>query len=237
MMGGLEERFQVIYLDERSVSLGEVISSKTGSRVMEILYRYAGRVGLSASELSERIGAPRTTILHHLYKLMEAGIVEVNPLIRRDIDWKKFWGEAARLGLSRTEAERIRRARISGEKLFLPVKEGVILIPERMRGVEAKVKGMPLREAAAAVGSGVGLAGALILLREYAQPIPKARLAGEAALIAEAPQIPIALLLGLTLIAIAAAAYTVWLILTLRGRMRSLKQILIRSGEPRKSGG
>ncbi|MGC8849092.1 MAG: helix-turn-helix domain-containing protein [Candidatus Bathyarchaeia archaeon] len=225
-MKGLEERFQVLYLDERSVSLGEVISSKTGSRVMETLYRYAGRVGLSASELSERIGAPRTTILHHLYKLMEAGIVEVNPLLQRSMDWRRFWGEAARLGLSRAEAERVRRARISGEKLFLPVKEGIILIPERIREAEAKVKRMPLREAVAAVGSGMGLVGALILLMEYAKPIPKARLAGEAALIAEAPlQIPAAALLGLALIALGAATYIIWLILTLRGVIRSLKPV------------
>ncbi|MEM2122663.1 MAG: winged helix-turn-helix domain-containing protein [Candidatus Bathyarchaeia archaeon] len=216
MIRGLEERFQVLYLDERSANLGEVISSKTGIKVVETLYRCAGRVGLSASELSERVGAPRTTILHHLYKLTEAGLVEVHPLLRRDIDWKRFWSEAARLDLSRAEADRLRRARISGEKLFLPVKEGVILIPESVREAEAKRR--PLREAVAAIGSSIGLAGALILLREYVQPIPKVRLA-EAT-----PQTSTISLLGLTLIAIAAAIDIVWLILTLKVMRKSRRQ-------------
>lgn len=224
MIRGFDERFQILYLDDRSVSLGEVISSKTGIKVVETLYRYAGRIGLSASELSEKVGAPRTTVLHHLYKLMEAGIVEAHPLLRRDLDWKRFWSEAARLGLSRMEAERLRRARISGEKLFLPVKEGIILIPERIGEAEAKAeaKARPLKEALAAIGSGVGLAGALILLKEYVQPTPGVRLAGEAASLLKAPsQTSTAALLGLVLIAIAAATDIVLLILTLKGVKKS----------------
>lgn len=216
MMRGLEERFHILYLDDRSIGLGEVISSKTGRRVMETLYRDAGRVGVSASELSERVGAPRTTVLHHLYKLLDTGIVEVNPLLHEDIDWNKFWSEAKRLGLSKMEAERIRKARITGEKLFLPKKEGIILIPEK---IEAKPIKKPLGEAIATIGSILGLAGALILLREFTRPALKVRIVEEAATAFKAtPQASTLTVLGLILIAIAAVTNIIWLILTHKRR-------------------
>jgi len=111
LMEKYNDVFQILRLDERSVNLGEVISSKVGSRVIETLFKDAGRIGVSASEISYRIQAPRTTILHHLYKLIESEIVEVNPLISKKIYWKEFWTKVSSLRLSKEEIERLRRAK------------------------------------------------------------------------------------------------------------------------------
>jgi len=127
----IERHFNILPLGEKSAGLGKVLSSETGSRVLELLSGSNLRVGLSATEISKSLGVGRTTVLYHLERIKESGLVEVNRHLADEKVWKTFWEDYRKGGTDYTKEEfnRLHEARLKGEKLFVPTRKGVLFLP------------------------------------------------------------------------------------------------------------
>ena len=91
MMTGFRNAFHILPVDESSVKFAKVISSKTGAKVMNVIYQEGDNVELSASEIAEKVDVSRTAVLHHIYRLQEGGYINVNPVLETYDMWNRFW--------------------------------------------------------------------------------------------------------------------------------------------------
>lgn len=66
--------FPLMNLLETSKRL-EALGNETRLEIYRLLVR-AGRDGLAVGELQQRTGVPRSTLSHHLHKLIAVGLVE-----------------------------------------------------------------------------------------------------------------------------------------------------------------
>jgi len=185
LVARVEEHLHILPLGERSRELGKVLSNETGRRVLEAIYSSDSAVGLSAQEISRRLGVSRTAVLYHLTRMMECGLVRINPVLETEVSWKGFWERyrRGRGGVSRDQFNRLHEARMKGVKLFVPRAKGFLLIPglddEAGRAFLANLLSTmaSLREAALVKGarratSILGALGVVLLLLSFALQWP-----------------------------------------------------------------
>ncbi len=131
VLARVERYFNVILLGEKSAGFGKVLSSETGTNILELMSGSSSKVGLSATEVSESLGIGRTTVLYHLDRMKESGMVEVNRHLASEQNWNAFWEECKKgtTDYSREEFNRLHDAKLRGEKLFVTTKKGVLFMP------------------------------------------------------------------------------------------------------------
>jgi hypothetical protein len=131
MFSRIEDYFHILPLGEKSLDFGKILSTDTSLKIIESVYNSDSKVGLSASEISNMLGVGRTTVIYHLGRMHESGLVKINPNLENEEKWKKFWKEYRErsTNLSREQFERLHTARMSGVKLFVPTKKGFLILP------------------------------------------------------------------------------------------------------------
>ncbi|RMF91254.1 MAG: ArsR family transcriptional regulator [Methanobacteriota archaeon] len=136
MLSRLEEHFHVLPLGEKSHGLGKVLSTETGVRVLEAVYRSDPDVGVSAAEISKRLGVGRTTVLYHLGRMLESGLVEINPVLKSEEGWRRFWNlyRSGGAHLTKEQFNHLHEAHMNGIKLFVPRKKGFLVLPSTDAG-------------------------------------------------------------------------------------------------------
>jgi len=127
-LNSLERHFTIALLDKKAQDVGKVLASEKSLQILEALSENHDTAGMTASELSERLGIARTTVIYHLGRLQEHGLVELNPLLTQ---WDDFWEDyrKGRSGISKEEFNRIHGAKMKGEKLYMPTRRGVLFLP------------------------------------------------------------------------------------------------------------
>lgn len=93
MLTQIEEHFHVLPLGEKSRGFGKILSTETGVKILEALYNGDTGVGLSASQISEGLGVGRTTVIYHLGRMQESGLIHINPILQDDKSWNRFWDQ------------------------------------------------------------------------------------------------------------------------------------------------
>lgn len=151
VLSRIEEHFHVLHLGESSLDLGKILSSDTSIKVLEAVYESDGNVGISAGELSEALGVGRTTVIYHLGRMQESGLVKINPLLVHEQKWKKFYDLYRKKGLdaSKEQFNRLHDARMNGIKLYIPTKKGFLVMPS----TDAKTGESLAKEAVASIAS------------------------------------------------------------------------------------
>ena len=131
MLSQIEEHFHVLPLSEKSIGFGKILSTDTSLKILEAVYKSDKRVGISSSEVSEMLGIGRTTVLYHLARMQDSGLLETNPILKNDDSWNNFWKLYKNRGadLSAEQFNRIHDARMNGVKLFVPTKKGFLFLP------------------------------------------------------------------------------------------------------------
>ncbi|MFV2040514.1 MAG: winged helix-turn-helix domain-containing protein [Candidatus Hydrothermarchaeales archaeon] len=131
MLTQIEEHFHVLPLGEKSLAFGKILSTETSVKILESLYNCDTGVGLSASQISENLGVGRTTVIYHLGRMQENGLIQINPILQDDKSWNRFWDEYRQrtTGLSQDQFKSVHSARMNGVKLYVPTKKGFLLLP------------------------------------------------------------------------------------------------------------
>lgn len=131
LLSRIEEHFHVLHLSEKSLDVGKMLSSDTSIKVLEAVYKSDADVGVSASEISDALGVGRTTVIYHLGRMQECGLVKINPVLEYDEKWKKFYDLYRKKGLevSKEQFNRLHDARMNGVKLYIPTKKGFLVMP------------------------------------------------------------------------------------------------------------
>jgi len=131
MLSRIEEYFHVLHLSEKSQDFGKILSTETSVKILEAVYNSDGRVGASSSEISDALGMGRTTVLYHLGRMQESGLIKVNPVLENEGSWTRFW-DLYRKGhsdASKEQFDKLHNARMNGVKLFVPTKKGFLILP------------------------------------------------------------------------------------------------------------
>ncbi|GBE56751.1 helix-turn-helix domain protein [archaeon BMS3Bbin16] len=131
MLTQIEEHFHVLPLGEKSLAFGKILSTETSVKILEALYNCDTDVGLSASQISENLGVGRTTVIYHLGRMQENGLIQINPILQDDKSWNRFWDQYRQrnTGLSQDQFKSVHSARMNGIKLYVPTKKGFLLLP------------------------------------------------------------------------------------------------------------
>jgi DNA-binding transcriptional ArsR family regulator len=131
LLSHIEEHFHVLPLGEKSLDLGKIISTDTSVKILESVYNSDNKVGVSASEISEALGVGRTTVIYHLGRMLESGLIEMNSILRSDDSWKKFWDlyRSRNVDITKEQFNKIHNSRMNGVKLFVPTKKGFLFLP------------------------------------------------------------------------------------------------------------
>jgi DNA-binding transcriptional ArsR family regulator len=127
----IEEHFHVLPLGEKSQDLGKILSTETSVKILENVYTSGGDVGISASKISELMGVGRTTVLYHLGRMLESGLLQINPILANEDSWNKFWDlyRSGNTKMSVEEFNQVHTARMNGVKLYMPTKKGFLVLP------------------------------------------------------------------------------------------------------------
>lgn len=131
MMSDIEEHLHVLTLGEKSLDVGKILSTDTSIKILEAVYNSDQKVGVSASNVSQELGVGRTTVLYHLGRMLDSGLIKINPVLHDAPSWEGFW-DAYRKGVAQIDKEQfdnIHTARINGIKLFVPTKKGFLFLP------------------------------------------------------------------------------------------------------------
>jgi DNA-binding transcriptional ArsR family regulator len=91
MLSQIEEHFHVLALGEKGLDLGKILSTDTSVKILETVHNSDQLVGLAASDISEAIGVGRTTVIYHLGRMLDSGLVKINPVLQDENTWTKFW--------------------------------------------------------------------------------------------------------------------------------------------------
>ncbi len=131
MLQRMEDYFHVLHLGEKSLDLGKILSSDTSIKILEAVYNGDADVGLSASDISKALGVGRTTVIYHLGRMQERGLVKINPILDDEETWKKFWDLYRKKGIDieKEQFDKLHNARMNGVKLFIPTKKGFLVLP------------------------------------------------------------------------------------------------------------
>lgn len=100
--GPNEERFVVVPLGSDSKKIGQVIGSESCRRILDSLATEPA----SASQLAEKMEVPLTTVQYDIEKLLGAGLIRVERVVR---------------------TEKMRQMKIYG-----PVRKLIVVVPERL---------------------------------------------------------------------------------------------------------
>ncbi len=131
MISEIEEHLHVLTLGEKSLDVGKILSTDTSIKILEAVYSGDHKVGVSASSISETLGVGRTTALYHIGRMLDSGLIKINPVLHNASSWESFW-DAYRKGSSEVDKEQfdsIHTARMNGIKLFVPTKKGFLFLP------------------------------------------------------------------------------------------------------------
>jgi DNA-binding transcriptional ArsR family regulator len=131
MLSQIEEHFHVLPLGEKSLDFGKILSTDTSVKILESVYNGDDKVGISASEISESLEVGRTTVIYHLGRMHESGLISINPMLKSDESWKKFWTlyKNRNAEVTKEQFNKIHNARMNGIKLFVPTKKGFLFLP------------------------------------------------------------------------------------------------------------
>jgi DNA-binding transcriptional ArsR family regulator len=131
MLSQIEEHFHVLSLGEKSLDFGKILSTDTSVKILEAVYNSDHAVGASAPEISEVLGVGRTTVIYHLGRMLESGLVKINPVLKTEEDWKRFWNHYRNrdTDVTREQFNQVHDARMNGVKLFVPTKKGFLVLP------------------------------------------------------------------------------------------------------------
>ncbi len=131
MLSQIEEHFHVVPLGEKSLDFGKILSTETSVKVLESVYNGDSSVGISATEISEALGVGRTTVIYHLGRMQESGLVTINPVLQSEDSWTRFWDLYRRRNadVSKKQFNQIHAARMNGVKLYVPTKKGFLVLP------------------------------------------------------------------------------------------------------------
>jgi DNA-binding transcriptional ArsR family regulator len=131
MLSRMEDYFHILHLGEKSLDLGKILSSDTSIKILEAVYNGDADVGLSASDISEVLDVGRTTVIYHLGRMQERGLVKINPILEDDEIWKKFWDLYRKKGIDveKEQFDKLHNAKMNGVKLFVPTKKGFLVMP------------------------------------------------------------------------------------------------------------
>ena|GEM_PF-6096737 len=131
MLTQIEEHFHVLPLGEKSLDFGKILSTETSVKILEALYSCDTDVGVSASQISESLGLGRTTVIYHLGRMQESGLIRINPILKNDKSWNRFWNlyRQKSTDFSPDQFGRVHTARMNGVKLYVPTKKGFLLLP------------------------------------------------------------------------------------------------------------
>jgi DNA-binding transcriptional ArsR family regulator len=131
MLSQIEEHFHVVPLGEKSLDFGKILSTETSVKVLESVYNGDSSVGISATEISEALGVGRTTVIYHLGRMQESGLVTINPVLQSENSWTRFWDLYRRRNadVSKEQFNQIHAARMNGVKLYVPTKKGFLVLP------------------------------------------------------------------------------------------------------------
>jgi DNA-binding transcriptional ArsR family regulator len=131
MLSRMEDYFHILHLGEKSLDLGKILSSDTSIKILENVYNGDADVGLSASDISEALDVGRTTVIYHLGRMQERGLVKINPILEDDELWKKFWDLYRKKGIDvkKEQFDKLHNAKMNGVKLFVPTKKGFLVLP------------------------------------------------------------------------------------------------------------
>jgi DNA-binding transcriptional ArsR family regulator len=131
MLSQIEEHFHVVPLGEKSLDFGKILSSETSVKVLEVVYNSDTSVGVSATDISEALGVGRTTVIYHLGRMQESGLVTINPVLQSNDSWTCFWELYRRRNaeVSKEQFNQIHAARMNGVKLYVPTKKGFLVLP------------------------------------------------------------------------------------------------------------
>jgi DNA-binding transcriptional ArsR family regulator len=149
MLSRIEDYFHVLHLGDKSLDLGKILSTDTSIKILEAVYNSDEKVGLSTSEISEALGVGRTTVIYHLGRMQESGLVRINPVLEHDANWEEFWDlyRKGRVDVSREQFNRLHDARMNGVKLFVSTKKGFLVLPS----TDVKAGQSIVREALASI--------------------------------------------------------------------------------------
>ncbi len=131
ILSRIEEYFHVLPLGEKSLDFGKILSTGTSVEILEAVYNSDAKVGLSASEISKAIGVGRTTVIYHLGRMQESGLVKINPNLENEDNWNKFWNlyRSRNAEVSKEQFNKLHTSRMNGIKLFVPTKKGFLVLP------------------------------------------------------------------------------------------------------------
>jgi len=131
VLSRIEEHLHVLPLGEKSLDFGKILSTDTSVRILEAAYQSDSKVGVSAAEISGLLGLGRTTVLYHLGRMQESGLLQVNPVLQSEDSWQKFWNlyRSRDANVEAKQFNKLHHARMNGIKLFVPTKRGFLVLP------------------------------------------------------------------------------------------------------------
>lgn len=173
----VEEHFHVLPLGEESQDLGKILSTDTSLAILKEIYGSDPLVGVSAQSISNALGMGRTTVLYHLNRMVESGVIRLHPALLDSTSWEDFWRlfRSRDAGVSKEQFEDIHRAHIKGVKLYVPAKKGILILPSTdqvesqslFKEMVASMSRVTAKRKATPISSALGILGVIFIALSF----------------------------------------------------------------------